>query len=104
MEYDVVLSVRAQTHFREIINYLVYELQNQQAATSVADDFDDTVARLSHVAGLLKLCDDSVLRARGYRTIHFRKHKYLMVYTIDGGRAYVEGIYHDLQDYENILR
>lgn len=104
MEYDVVLTVQAQTDFREIINYLVYELQNQQAAASVTDDFDDTVARLSHVAGSLKLCDDSVLRTRGYRTIHFRKHKYLMVYTIDGDRAYVEGIYHDLQDYEGILR
>ena len=104
MEYDVVLTVQAQTDFREIINYLVYELQNQQAAASVTDDFDDTVARLSHVAGSLELCDDSVLRTRGYRTIHFRKHKYLMVYTIDGDRAYVEGIYHDLQDYEGILR
>lgn len=104
MEYDVVLSVQAQTDSREIINYLVYELQNQQAATSVVDDFDDTIACLSHVAGSLKLCDDNVLRARGYRTIHFRKHKYLMVYTIDGDRVYVEGIYHDLQDYESILR
>ena len=79
MEYDIVLSVQAQTHFREIINYLIYELQNQQAAISVADDFDETIARLSHVAGSLKLCDDSVLRAKGYRTIRFRKHKYLMV-------------------------
>lgn len=104
MEYDIVLSVQAQTHFREIINYLIYELQNQQAAISVADDFDETIARLSHVAGSLKLCDDSVLRAKGYRTIRFRKHKYLMVYTIDGDRAYVEGIYHDLQDYEGILQ
>lgn len=61
MEYDIVLSVQAQTHFREIINYLIYEFQNQQAAISVADDFDETIARLSHVAGSLKLCDDSVL-------------------------------------------
>ena len=104
MEYDVVLSVQAQTHFHKIINYLLYELQNQQAAISVADDFDETIARLSHVAGSLKLCDDSVLRAKGYRTIRFRKHKYLMVYTVDGDRAYVEGIYHDLQDYEGILQ
>ena len=104
MEYDIVLSVQAQTHFREIINYLIYELQNQQAAISVADDFDETIARLSHVAGSLKLCDDSVLRAKGYRTIRFRKHKYLMVYTVDGYRVYVEGIYHNLQDYEGILQ
>lgn len=104
MEYDVVLTVQAQTHFQEIINYLLYELQNQQAAISVADDFDDTIACLSRVAGSLKFCDDSILRARGCRAIHFRKHKYMMVYTLDGHRAYVEGIYHDLQDYEGILR
>ena len=35
---------------------------------------------------------------------HFWKHKYLMVYTVDKDRAYVEGIYHDLQDYEGILQ
>lgn len=104
MEYDVVLSVQAQTHFREIINYLLYELQNQQAAASIADDFDNTIARLSHVAGSLKFCNDSVLRDKGYRTIHFRKHRYLMVYTVDGDRAYVEDIYHDLQDYESVLQ
>lgn len=104
MEYEVILSTRAQEHFREIIDYLLYKLQNRQAAVSVADDFDDTIVRLSHVAGSLKLCDDSLLRAQGYRTIHFRKHRYLMVYTIDGDKVCVEGIYHDLQDYENILR
>lgn len=103
MEYNVILSSQAKMHFRKIIDYLLYELENKQAAISVADDFDDTTARLSHMAGSLKLCDDSILRAKGYRIIHFRKHRYLMIYTIDGDRACVEGIYHDLQDYENIL-
>ncbi len=103
MVYEVILSSQAKTHFRKIIDYLLYELENRQAAISVADDFDDTVARLSHMAGSLKLCDDRVLQAKGYRTIHFRRHRYLMVYTVDGDRANVEGIYHELQDYEGIL-
>ncbi|MDE5718931.1 MAG: type II toxin-antitoxin system RelE/ParE family toxin [Lachnospiraceae bacterium] len=104
MEYDVILSTQAQTHFREIIDYLLGELKNQQAAINVVDDFDDTILRLSHIAGSLKLCDDDALRTKGYRTIHFRKHKYLMVYTVNGNRACIEGIYHDLQDYEGILQ
>lgn len=65
----------------------LHKLQNQQAVMNVADDFDDTIASLSHMVGSLKVCDDSILRAQGYRTSHFRKHKYLMVYTIDGDRA-----------------
>jgi len=104
MEYKVVLTSKAKTHFREIIQYLLHELENPQAATNVADDFDETIDQLSSVAGSLKLCNDGVLRAKGYRTIHLQKHNYLMVYSIHGDTAYVEGIYHDLQDYENILR
>ena len=56
------------------------------------------------MAGSLKLCDDPKLRALGYRTIHFKHHKYFMLYRIEDGKAYVDGIYHDSQDYENIAR
>lgn len=104
MEYDVILSAQAQTQFREMIDYLLNDLKNQQAAINVVDDFDDTILRLSHTAGSLKFCDNDTLRAKGYRTIHFLKHKYLLVYTVNGNRACVEGIYHDLQDYEGILQ
>ena len=82
MEYKVVLTSEAKTQFRKIIYYLLHELESPQAATNVADDFDETVDRLSSVAGSLKICDDEVLRAKEYRTIHFRRHKYLMIYSI----------------------
>lgn len=104
MEYKVVLTSAAEVQFRNILNYLLYEFKSQQAAANVVNDFDDTVSRLSHVAGSMKLCDDRILREKGYRTIHFKRHQYLMVYTMDQNTAYIEGIYHDLQDYENILR
>ncbi len=104
MEYKVVLTSKAKSHFREIIHYLLYEIKSQQAATNVTDDFKETIDQLSFTAGSLKLCNDELLRAKGYRTIHFRRHKYLMVYSIHSDKVYVEGIYHDLQDYENILQ
>lgn len=104
MVYKVVLTSQAKSQFREIVNYLYHKLKNPQAAANIMDDFDDTIARLSHVANSLKLCDDRILQAKGYRIIHFKKHRYLMVYTIDERTAYIEGVYHDLQDYENALR
>ena len=103
MEYKVILSAEAQEHFRRIIHYLIYELQSDQAASRVADDMEETTARLSTVAGSLKLCDHPRLRTLGYRTIHFRRHKYFMLYKIAGSEAHVLGIFHDLQDYENIF-
>lgn len=103
MVYEVIFSAEAQEHFRKILHYLIYELQSGQAASRVADDMEETTARLSTVASSLKLCDHPRLRALGYRTIHFRRHKYFMLYKIAGSEAHVLGIFHDLQDYENIF-
>lgn len=103
MEYKVILSAEAQEHFRRIIHYLIYELQSDQAASRVTDDMEKTIAKLSDVAGSLKLCEHPRLRALGYRTIHFRRHKYFMLYKIAGSEAHVLGIFHDLQDYDNIF-
>ena len=36
--------------------------------------------------------------------IHFKHHKYFMLYRIEDGKVYIDGIYHDSQDYENIAR
>lgn len=104
MEYEIFLTTQAKLHFRQITDYLLYKLENKQAATSVIEDFDKTIDRLSHIAGSLKLCNNIILQSQGYRTIHFQHHRYLMIYRIEESVVYVEGIYHDLQDYENIFK
>lgn len=104
MEYKVVLTTQAKVDFRRIIDYLLFKLKSEQAATNVANDMENTINQLSHVAGSLKLCEDSRLKSLGYRTIHFKQHRYLMLYRIESDVVYVDSIYHDLQDYENILR
>ena len=102
-EYDVILTDTAEAHAQRILDYLSFELENEQAVRNVEQDMKETVKRLSHLAGSLKPCDDPELRSLGYRTIHFKRHRYFMLYKIVEKRAYVIGIYHDLQDYENFL-
>lgn len=104
MEYEVTLSAEAQTHFRKIINHLLCEFQNEQAAVNITNDMEETIVRLSNVAGSLKLCDHPRLRALEYRTIHFKRHRYFMLYRVVGHQVRVYGIYHDLQDFEHLLR
>lgn len=104
MDYEVILTDPAREQFEQIIYYILYKLGNEQAANNVIRDAEDTKLRLSHVAGNLKLCEDAKLRALGYKTIHFRQHKYFMLYRIEDNIVYVDGIYHDLQDYENLTR
>ncbi len=44
------------------------------------------------------------LKKNGYHLINFLRHRYLMLYRIEGKTAYVDAIYHQFQDYENILQ
>lgn len=104
MEFKVVLTSQAQLDFRNITNYILYELRSEQAATSVANDMEHTIERLSYMAGGLKLCDDPTLRDLGYRTIHFKRHNYFMLYRIQDDMVYIDAIYHDLQNYEDISK
>lgn len=63
MEYEVILSGQAKEDFRKIVHHLLYEFGNEQAATNVINDMEDTITRLSRIAGSLKLCDEPGLRA-----------------------------------------
>ena len=103
MGYQIIISNKAQLQLDQFIYYLVVELGNEQAARNVLEDAEKTKIKLSHVADSLKLCDNPKLYELGYRVIHFEHHRYLMVYRINGTAVYVEGIYHELQDYENYI-
>lgn len=104
MDYKVIVSELAEAQLDRIVFYILNDLNNIQAANSVLEDAEQIKLQLSHVAGSLKLCDHPRLSELGYRIIHFKHHQYNMVYRIQDDIVYVEGVYHDLQDYENILQ
>lgn len=104
MAFKILLTPKAELQAQKILDYIFYDLENAQAAHSVEQDMRDTIERLSSVAGSLKLCDDPELRTLGYRTIHFKWHRYFLLYKIIDDQAYVIGVYHDMQDYENALK
>ncbi len=62
-----------------------------------------TKQHLANVAASLKLCDNPVLASYGYRKIHFAKHNFVMLYRIEGKTVIVDGMFHELQDYEGIF-
>ncbi len=101
--YNVVISPKAISQLNSYIDYLQYVLLNEQAARNVWQDAMETRQMLSIVAGSLGLCEDPRLRKHTYRQINFKRHRYLMLYRIDGSDVYVDAIYHQLQDYENLF-
>lgn len=101
--FDVIISPKALSQLNDYIDYLQYTLLNDQAANNVWQDALETRNRLSKIAGSLKFCINPQLKKNGYRVIHFMRHRYLMLYRIEGSTAYVDAIYHQLQDYEHIF-
>lgn len=59
--------------------------------------------KLAIVADSLQICDSTILAKYEYRKIRFEKHDFLMVYRIHDGQIIVEGMFHELQDYEGVL-
>lgn len=101
--FNVIISPKALSQLDSYIDYLQYTLLNDQAARNVWQDALETRDQLSKIAGSIKLCSHPILKNNGYRAINFLRHRYLMLYRTEGQNVYVDAIYHQLQDYENIF-
>lgn len=103
MTYEVVLTKDAENDLDNFIQYLLFEKHSKQAAANVLQDFENTKRSLEKIASSLKLCDNLRLRKLGYRRINFERHRYFMLYRIEGERIIVDNIFHELQDFEGTM-
>lgn len=103
VSYNVVISPKALSQLNDYIDYIQYTLFNSQAAEAVWSDALETTVRLETIAGSLQPCSHPKLKEYGYYPILFTDHNYVMLYRIIGHTVYVEAIYHQLQDYQNIF-
>ena len=100
MAYKIFMTIDAAEELEKIIQYLIEKKRNPQAATSLLNDFENTKKKLEDVAGSLQLCRNKKLQDLGYRRINFERHRYFMLYRIEGERIIVDNIFHELQDFE----
>lgn len=103
MAYKVIIMPPAKRRLDMYVYYTLETLKNRQAAKSILADAKETKKRLSVIADSLKICDDPLLAQYGYRKIRFVKHKFVMIYRIEGIQVIVDGMFHELQDYEGIF-
>ncbi len=103
MVYKVIIMPPAKRRLDMYVYYTIETLRNRQAAKAILADAKATAKRLSRVADSLKVCDNPILAKYGYRKIRFEKHDFVMLYRILDGQAIVDGMFHELQDYEGIF-
>lgn len=103
MAYKVIIMPPAKRRLDMYVYYTLETLKNRQAAKSILADAKETKKRLSVIADSLKICDDPILAKYEYRKIGFEKHKFVMIYRIEDTHVIVDGMFHELQDYEGIF-
>ncbi len=103
MQFNVEFSELAERQYDEILSYIANELKNHQALKNVIDDFDETIAKLEQMADSHGYCNSDRLKEMGLHKIRFAKHRYLFVYRVNKSQVIIEGMYHEMQDYENSI-
>ena len=103
MQFNVELSELAEQQYDEILSYIANVLKNPQALKNVMDDFDETVERLEKMADSFGYCNSNRLKEMGLHKIRFARHRYLFVYRVNRSQVIIEGMYHEMQDYENSI-
>lgn len=103
MAYKVIIMPPAKYRLDRYICYTIETLHNRQAARAILADAKDTKKRLAEIAESLKICENPVLAKYGYRKIKFAKHRFVMLYRIQDKTVIVDGMFHELQDYEGIF-
>lgn len=86
------------------VYYLFVEKMNEQAANAILADYDETIDKLTTVAGRLILLEDPEFAGKGYRKIRLQRHNYYLVYRVVEDTAVVYRMFHDLQDLDKALR
>ena len=103
MQFEVELSELAETQYDNILFYIANQLKNPQALKNVMDDFDCTIDKLEKMADSFGYCKSERLKKMGLHKIRFERHRYVFVYRINKDKVIIEGMYHEMQDYEKSI-
>ena len=104
MDYKVIFTENAKEDMDSIVECLLFHLRNKQAACHFIDSVENGKFVLSNSAESFQLCLNPRLQSLGYRRLNLDKTKYFLLYRTENSTVFVDGIYHQFQDYENKIK
>ncbi len=103
MVYKVVVTEHAENLIDKLINYILYNLKNRQAAKHLLDGIESVYDRLGVNPYQFPICRDMYLARKGYREAIVPQMKYIIVFGIQDDVVNVVGVFHQLEAYEQKL-
>ncbi len=104
MAYELIVTEHAADLMDNILNYLIYQLKNKQAAKHLLDEIDSIYDRLEENPLQFPLSRDTYLADKGYREAVVGQMNYIIVFSIKADNVNIAGIFHQLESYQKKIR
>jgi len=101
--YNLDISLAARKDSREILAYIKNKLFAPQAATNLADKFDECYKRLENNPYMYEVCRHPKLKELGFRRAVIKN--YILLYQVfeENNLVIVNRIFHGKRDYPNLI-
>ena len=103
MGYKLIESKRSKIHLEELVRYLLFKIENSQAAEHLLKEVEEVYLRLEENPEQFPYCQDDYLRKKNYRKAVLSTMNYTVVFKIEESKVYVIGIFHDSENYSDKL-
>jgi len=99
MVYSLKVSKHTEDLLDNILHYLLYNLNNKQAAQHLINNIENIYSRLESDPYQFPECTDSYLKSKRYRYALLSDMNYVIIFRIVNDEIHIMGIFHQLENY-----
>lgn len=103
MIYKLIVTGKARKHLENSVDYLLFQIQNKQAAQRLLKETKSIYGRLKSNPEQFPYCQDQNLRNKNYRKAVLSTMNYSVIFKIEETQVFVIGIFHDSENYSDKL-
>lgn len=105
MQYNLIVTERAEKLLDNIMKYIIKKLKNPQAADNLLAEIEHVYDNLECNPEMYAYSEDLFMKSRGYRKAVVPHYDYVIIFRIveETNTIYIMGYFHDLELYRNKL-
>lgn len=101
MIYKIIVTDSYSNEYKKILKYLTIDLKEKNAAKNLNDEVDHIIGLISSNPNLFGLSLNKKLRKRKYHKVTVEN--YLILYKVIDNKVFLAHIFHQSQDYANLI-
>ncbi|HHX11231.1 MAG TPA: type II toxin-antitoxin system RelE/ParE family toxin [Clostridiales bacterium] len=88
-----------------ILNYIIYDLKNLQAAVNLMNEIEKVYVNLEDRPKIYAYSEDTILKSKEYRKAVVPHYNYVLLFRINENSTcvYIVGFFHGLESFNNEL-